>query len=143
MANNLLANALYSISAAGASGFSQLAISCPLPGPLGYGVENTFCVAITNTQPAAPIHVEGRTTWTDANGTSQTTPIPVAYISNLFTFGGSALITQTLTLLTSGQNAIVRFDNVIGSALQIWLYAASTTATNVGASGAITLWRAK
>ena len=143
LVNSLLASVSYAMAPAGASGFSTLALSYVLSAPNDFWPANTFCVGVVNTQTVAPLHVELRTTWTDINGVSQTTPLTVGRVSNTQTYGGSALYAQTLTLLLSGQNAIVPYDNIIGSAIQVWLLAASTTATNQGASGSITLWRSR
>ena len=143
LVNSVLATESYVMSPGGASGYSLLAISYPMSSPNDFWVDNTFCVALTNTQTVAPIHVEIRGTWTDMNGVSQTTAMPVGFPSNTQTYGGSAVALQTLTLLLSGQNATIPINNVIGSGLQVWLLAASTTATNQGASGSITLWRSR
>lgn len=143
MVNALLASVSYVMSPGGASGYSLMALSCPISVSQDFWSENTYCIAVTNTVTTSPMHVEVRATWTDLNGVSQTTAIPTAKVSNFQGFGGSAIALQTLTLLLSGQNAVIPIDYVIGSAVQVWLLAASTTATNVGPSGLITLWRAR
>jgi hypothetical protein len=137
-----LATASYAfLSAGGTCGASLLALSYAYQGIMDYGAPGgMFTVAITNAASTAPLHVEVRTTWTDLRGVSQTTPVPVGRPSNTQTFGGSALATQTLTLLLSGQGGLLTYEHVAGSALQVWILTASTVADAAGVSGAVTLW---
>lgn len=143
LVNSRLALASYVMSAAGASGASLMVLSYAMPAPNDLWGGNVFTVHLTNAAPTAPLHVQMRTTWTDMNGTSQTTPVTLGFVSNTQTFGGSALYAQTLAFLVSGQGAVIPFGNVTGSAVQVWLLAASTTADAAGVSGAVQLWRAQ
>ena len=134
--NVRLATASYALSAAGASGFSLMVLSYALSSPQDFAAPQgtvTFC--ITNESTTAPLHVELRSIWTGFNGVSQTTPMTVALVSNPLTFGGSAMLAQTLVLLPSGMDAMIPFNWVAGSGLQAWILAASTVADAAGCSG--------
>lgn len=141
MANVKLATASYALSAGGASGFSVMALSYAFSAPNDYAVPTgrvTLC--ITNGCTTAPIHVEMRSVWEGVSGVSSTSPMTVALLSNTYGFGGSAPVAQTLTLLPSGADAVLPYQFVAGSALQVWVLAASTVADAAGCSGQVTLW---
>jgi hypothetical protein len=104
------------------------------------GEGNTFLVAVTNRVSNAPLLVELRSVWTDLNGVSTTTPVIPRYISNTATFGGAALQASPQTLLLSGTHAQIVYPAAAGTAVQVWLLAASSIADNAGCSGAVALW---
>ena len=119
--NLRLGIASYALSAGGAAGFSLLVLSYPVPA-MWLGQGGTLVVGITNAAPTAPFNVNMRSTWTDQNGVSQTTPSQSSYA------------------LTSGQNALLSFTGMVGSAMQVWIIAQAAVADAAGCSGHVTLW---
>lgn len=120
--NLRLGIASYALSAGGAAGFSLLVLSYAVPPNWLGGNAGNFVVGITNDSNTAPFNVNMRSTWLDQNGVSQTTPSQISYT------------------LTSGQDAILSFTGIAGSALQVWIIAQAAVADAAGCSGQVTLW---
>ena len=140
--NTLLANVLYSFSAAGGSGTSVLAASVVLSAPGGdIQRQGRYAVLVTNNTSHVPLHLEPRVVCTDIQGVSTVVPHTMFLVSTTQSFGGSAAQAQSLILLLSGQDAIIPLDMVAGSALQIILLAASTTSATAAISGICQVWR--
>jgi hypothetical protein len=103
--------------------------------------EGAYTILITNNTSVAPLHVHPRLVFSDAAGTSTTVAHAIALVSTTQAFGFSAPQVQTGFILLSGQNVAFPLEFLAGSVLQIWLIAASNTASTVYISGAITIWK--
>ena len=140
--NALLANVLYSFSAAGGSGTSVLAASVVLSAPGGdIQRQGRYAVVVTNNNGTAPLHIEPRVVCTDIQGISTVIPHTIALASNAQAYGGSAMQARSLFLLLSGQNAVLPLEVFAGSALQVIVLAASNTTATAAISGICQVWR--
>ena len=143
MANTRLVNVFYTLSAEGVSGTSLMAASWAMSAPAGDPRrEGAYVVMVTNNAPTAPLHLHPRVVFTDPGGTSTTVAHVLNLISTTQAYGLSAPQVQTGVILLSGQGIALPLEFLAGSALQIWLIAASTTASAVYISGTVAIWKA-
>lgn len=140
--NQLLAQRFFTLSADGISGVSLLAVSAAI-GEKGMEFERQgrYVLCITNSTSVAPIHVQPRVVFVDPAGTSTTLVHMDVFVSNPLAYGGSAALGKGLFLAASGENAAFPLTGVAGSALQLWVLTASTTASTVVISGVAAIWR--
>ena len=137
--NILLATSSISFAPGGTSGVSYMALSYGLRSDEGFlPLHGVLQVCLALSAPTAPVWVELRSTWPNALGVSQTTAQMVGRVSNTATFGLSAPQVQVQTLLLSGQQVMLPFEHVVGTTVQCWLIAASTTA--VAVTGDVAFW---
>jgi hypothetical protein len=142
MANTLLANAMYTLSAEGVCGASLMAVSFALSSPGGdYARQGRYVVTLTNDATVAPLHVQPRVVFTNRMGTSTTVVHTLFLASNTQAYGGSAPQAFGIVLVPSGQTLALPIEVVAGSVLQVWLMCASNPASSVYISGAAALWR--
>ena len=140
--NQRLANALFTLSAEGVCGASLMVVSFALSAPGGDSErQGRYALTLTNMTSTVPLHVQPRIVFTDAQGTSTTVVQTLVLASNAQAYGGSAPQAHGLALLLSGQSVLLPLEGVVGSALQIWIMAASNPASSVYVSGAAALWR--
>lgn len=140
--NARLVNLAWSFSAAGYCGFSSLIASVTLSSPGGMGPLNGRHVIIVEQQTAnAPIHLEARSVFTNISSVETEVEFIQYLASNSQDYGGSAVQPQGKLLLASGQNIAIALEAFVGSAMRVYAFAASNTASATLHSGNISIWR--
>lgn len=138
--NARLALVSYTLTIGGACGASALVASVPLSAPDNMrAVGGKYVIALTNAASTVPLHLDLRLTYTDLLSTVQEVPFGQYLISNAMTYGGSAVTPRSLILLPSGQGIALTVDGWVGSALRVYVLAASDS--TAAASGTCSVWR--
>lgn len=139
--NVKVGNQAYTLSHAGVCGASTF-VSMLLSAPAGFAPEGgRGVVLVTTNQNAVPLNVQARIVAEDVNGVAAEFPIPHDLVSNTTTFGPSAVQRREMLVGLSGENQHFQVIGICGSAIRVYLFAASNSTSALTVCGNVQVWR--